>query len=108
MIELLNRLLGRSTSTDVQRQASKDEAKQRLKFLLIHDQVDLTPAQMEAMKAEIVAVIARYVEIDETETEFRLEKEGGHIALVSSVPVRRVVEREGATKSPPLVLPAAT
>jgi septum formation topological specificity factor MinE len=29
------------------RQSSKDEAKQRLKFLLIHDQVDLTPAQLD-------------------------------------------------------------
>ena len=32
--------------------SSKDEAKQRLKAILIHDQVDLTPAQMDLMKAE--------------------------------------------------------
>jgi septum formation topological specificity factor MinE len=28
---------------------SKEEAKSRLKMVLMHDQVDLTPAQMEAM-----------------------------------------------------------
>ncbi len=73
---------------------SKDEAKQRLKFLLIHDQVDLTPGQLEQMKAEILAVIARYVEVDDTDTEFKLERGEGQVALVSSIPVRRVVERE--------------
>ncbi len=72
---------------------SKDEAKQRLKFLLIHDQVDLTPAQLDTMKAEILEVIAKYVEIDVDTTEFKLERAEDSIALVSSVPVRRVVER---------------
>lgn len=70
---------------------SKDEAKHRLKAILLHDQVDLTPAQMEAMKAEIMEVIAKYVEVDsESGVEFRLDKEDGHVALVSNVPVRRV------------------
>jgi len=91
MKELINRFLGRAAP------ASKDEAKQRLKFLLIHDQVDLTPGQLEQMKAEIMEVIGRYVEIDNAEgTDFRLEREDGHVALVSSVPVRRVVQRASA------------
>lgn len=73
---------------------SKDDAKQRLKFLLIHDQVDLTPGQLEQMKAEIMEVIGRYVEIEADHgTEFKLAREDGHVALVSSIPVRRVVER---------------
>lgn len=78
---------------------SKDEAKQRLKFLLIHDQVDLTPAQLETMKSEILEVIARYVEIDVDTTEFKLERAEDCIALVSSVPVRRVVERPPVIRS---------
>ena len=65
MRELLNRLLG-------ERRNSKDEAKQRLKLLLIHDQVDLSQAQLEAMKNEIMEVIGRYVEIDPDSVEFRL------------------------------------
>lgn len=71
-------------------QSSKDDAKQRLKFLLIHDQVDLTPAQLEAMKTEIMEVVGRYVEVDTEGVEFKLSREDGHIALVSSLPVRRV------------------
>ena len=91
MIELLQRIFGRAAAPVAT--TSKDEAKQRLKFLLIHDQVDLSPAQMDAMKAELMAVISKYVEFDETDTEVRLERTDGQIALVSSVPVRRVVER---------------
>lgn len=69
---------------------SKDDAKQRLKLLLIHDQVDLTPGQLDSMKEEIMAVISRYLDVDSDNVELRLNREDGHVALVSSVPVRRV------------------
>lgn len=72
---------------------SKDDAKQRLKVLLIHDQVDLTPAQLDAMKDEIMEVISRYVDVDLENVELRLNREDGQVALVSSIPVRRVNAR---------------
>ena len=75
------------------RPKSKDDAKSRLKLLLIHDQVDLTPAQMERMKSEIIDVISRYVEIDDDNVEFKLNKEEDGVALVSNIPVRRVTAR---------------
>lgn len=91
MREIFKRLFG------VEARPSKDDAKQRLKFLLIHDQVDLTPGQLEQMKAEIMEVISRYVEVeDDHGTEFKLAREDGHVALVSSIPVRRVVERQAS------------
>ena len=85
MKDILNRFF--------KRQSSKEEAKQRLKFQVIHDQVDLTPAQLDQMKDEMLAVITKYVEIDATETELRLERSDDTIALVSSVPVQRVIAR---------------
>ena len=72
---------------------SKDDAKQRLKVLLIHDQVALTPAQMDAMKEEIMQVITKYVEVDSDGVDFRLSREDGSISLVSNVPVRKVTAR---------------
>jgi cell division topological specificity factor len=69
---------------------SKNDAKKRLKFLLIHDQVDLTPGQLENMKTEIMEVVGRYLEIDHDGVEFKLDRDDGSVALVSSVPVRRV------------------
>lgn len=97
MIEFISRMFGRSAPAGAP--GSKDTAKQRLKFLLIHDQVDLTPAQLEQMKAELIKVIAKYVEIDENDSAVRLERSDGHIALVSSIPVRRVVERDIANNT---------
>ncbi len=78
------------------RTRSKDEAKQRLKFLLIHDQVDLTPAQLDSMKSEIMDVIQKYVEIDMESCEFRLDRSEDQIALISSVPVQRVINRSAS------------
>lgn len=72
---------------------SKEDAKARLKILLVHDQVDLTPSQMNAMKAEILEVIARYCEVDREHVDVRLEKADNGINVVSSVPVRRVTSR---------------
>ena len=98
MKDLINRLWNRASAV----QTSKDEAKQRLKFLLIHDQVDLSPAIMEQMKDEILKVIAKYVDFDQKGIDFHLERGDGSIALVSSVPVRKVTERasRGATPAP--------
>lgn len=74
--------------------SSKDEAKQRLKLLLIHDQVDIPQAQLEKMKAEILEVIAKYCEVAKDDAiEFKLNRTDGHVSLVSSVPVRRVTAR---------------
>lgn len=97
MRALLKRLLG-------EKSGSKDEAKQRLKLLLIHDQVDLSAAQMESMKMEILEVIARYVEIDPSSVDFRLHKDNDTVALVSSVPVKRVTERTGGSLGEPAVV----
>lgn len=86
MVRKISRLLGLG-------QGSKEDAKSRLKVLLIHDQVDLTPAQMAQMKQEILEVVAKYVEIDEHNVQFELNKGNTGVSLVSSVPVRRVTER---------------
>lgn len=76
---------------------SKDDAKARLKILLVHDQVDLTPSQMDAMRAEILEVIARYAEIEPTKVDLRLERSDEGVNLVSSVAVRRVNNRSVAS-----------
>ena len=75
---------------------SKEDAKARLKVLLVHDQVDLTPSQLDAMRAEILEVIARYAEVDRDKVDIRLERAHDSVRLTSSVPVRRVTARNGA------------
>lgn len=89
MLELIKRFLGQPSRNG----GSGSDAKQRLKFLLVHDEVDLTPAQLDQMKTEIMEVIAKYVDVDAEGVEFRLDKGEGHIALVSNVPVKRANAR---------------
>jgi cell division topological specificity factor len=72
---------------------SKEDAKARLKVLLVHDQVDMTPSTMDAMKAEILAVIAKYADVDREHVDIRLERADSGVSVVSSVPVRRVTAR---------------
>jgi cell division topological specificity factor len=86
MLELFNKFFAKPTG-------SKEAAKARLQFLLVHDQVDLTPAQIESMKTEIMEVISRYVEVDKSCADFRLKKEAGGVSLVSNIPVTRVTAR---------------
>ncbi len=86
MVLAIQRLLGLE-------RGSKEDAKARLKFLLVHDRVDLTPVQLESIKTEIIEVVSRYVEIDRTAAEFRLEKDRAGVALVSNIPVFRVATR---------------
>jgi cell division topological specificity factor len=78
---------------------SKEDAKSRLKVLLLHDQVDLSPQQMDAMKQEILEVIARYCEIDTQRVDVRLERAEDTVSVVSSVPVRRVTGRAATVSS---------
>ena len=89
-VKRLEKLLG------VGRKPSKDDAKQRLKVLLVHDQVNLTPAQMELMKEELVAVVKKYCEVADEGVVIRLTKADDGISLDSTVPVRRVVAGSAA------------
>ena len=78
------------------RSPSKQDAKKRLKLLLIHDQIDLTPSEMEDMKAEIVDVIRKYLEVDGDRTTFELDRSEEAVQLVSTVPVSRIAKKSAS------------
>jgi len=48
------------------KQTSKDIAKDRLKLVLIHDRANCSTELLEMMKNDILQVIAKYMDIDET------------------------------------------
>ena len=78
---------------------SKEEAKKRLKLLLIHDQIELTPTELDNLKGEILCVIRKYLRVDEQQSHFRLDRAESKVTLVSSIPVSKPEERIGNLSS---------
>lgn len=82
MTNLLSRLFGRA------RKGSGATAKDRLRFVLQHDRINLPPERMEAMKREILAVIVKYLVVDKDRVEIDLEqRDRSHSKLTAEIPV---------------------
>jgi len=79
----LDRLMGRQSAPS---DASGRVAKERLKVVLEYDRARLTPAQLELIRDEIIAVISRYVDVANAEVEVKLEQGG---RLVAEIPIGR-------------------
>jgi cell division topological specificity factor len=87
MTSLLDRVLGRGGP-----KGSGATAKQRLQFTLIHDRINISPERMEMMKQEILAVIAKYVDVEGNGIEVALQKRDRSSMLVAEVPFSKPVE----------------
>jgi cell division topological specificity factor len=70
------------------RKRSADSAKERLQLVLIHDRTDLTPAELTAIKDEILLVISRHVDIDPDAVQIQLEHDGRTQRLLADIPLR--------------------
>ncbi len=62
-------------------------AKERLQLVLVHDRSNLTPAQVSAMKDEILEVIAKYVDFDREAVELDLESDDRQNFLRAEIPI---------------------
>jgi cell division topological specificity factor len=72
------------------RERSSDIARERLLTVLVHDRVKLTPETLEQLKAELSAVIARYVPaVDPSEIEVTLLRGESSDHLKADIPLRR-------------------
>lgn len=81
MTSFLNRLFGRA------KKGSGATAKNRLHFVLQHDRINLPPQRMEEMKREILAVIVKYLVVDQERVEIALEqRDRTHSKLVAEIP----------------------
>jgi len=79
---------------------TKDDAKRRLRLVIASDRIGLSPDKIEKMRAEILEVVARYVEIDLEDMEFNLENDRRNTALIANLPIKRIIEEDQATPSP--------
>ncbi len=86
MPTLFDRLLNRPPK-------SAQQAKERLKLVLIHDRTDLTASMLESMKDEIIQVISRHVEIVAQEVRIEMTQDGRQQRLIADIPLKTVKRR---------------
>lgn len=75
------------------KKTSGQVAKERLKLVLVHDRSGLSPKQLDAMKDELLKVIARYVEIDHEGVEINLASNERENRLQADIPIRAATRR---------------
>ena len=72
---------------------SADSAKERLQLVLIHDRTDLTPAELDSLKDDLIAAISRHVEIDAQSMQIGVEHDGRSQRLVADIPIKSAPRR---------------
>ena len=75
----VDRIMGRTPT-------SANQAKERLKLVLINDRTDLSPQALEGLKNEIMQVISRYIDIDPATVSISMTQEGREQRLVADFP----------------------
>jgi len=88
MLEFLTKLFGKDSG-------SKNIAKERLRLVLVHDRTSISPQLLETLKTELIQVISKHMEIDETTLEVSLDSSGNTVALVANIPVKGMKRAAG-------------
>jgi cell division topological specificity factor len=85
-VDFLRRLFGGSDTTPSSAQA----AKERLRLVLIHDRTDISPQLLENLRVDMITVLTKYMDIDESKIEMDLGQDNNAVALVANIPVLRI------------------
>ena len=77
---------------------SADDAKERLQLVLIHDRTELTPAQLDSLRDDLIATISRHVDIDAQAVQIGMEHDGRSQRLVADIPLKAARRRAKRSK----------
>ncbi|HOG47112.1 MAG TPA: cell division topological specificity factor MinE [Anaerolineae bacterium] len=66
---------------------SKDIAKERLRLVLIHDRADISPVMLQALKADLIAVISEHLDIDQSGIEITITEGREQSRLLATIPI---------------------
>ena len=76
---------------------SKEDAKNRLKLVLIQDRAMLPSGVLENMKDDILKVLSKYVEIEKSKLNIEVcpyDEDPRKIALVANIPILKANRRK--------------
>lgn len=67
---------------------SANQAKERMKLVLIHDRVNMNSNTLDNLKNEIIGVISRHVDIDPEAVHIEMTQEGRQQRLIADIPLK--------------------
>lgn len=82
ILDVISSLFGKNKSSSV--------AKERLQLVLIHDRNDISPEVLNALRTDMIKVIKKYLDIDESGIELDLNREDHSVALLASIPLKNM------------------
>ena len=85
-------------SSKKKEEVSGQTSASRMRLMLTHDRQEVSPGIMEEMKAEIIAVIQKYFDIDPQEAEFIVQASHGtdKSVISSNIPIMKGVRLNNA------------
>ncbi len=75
------------------RKKSANSAKERLQLVLIHDRTDLTPAELESLKDDLIETISRHIAIDPMAVNINMARDGREQRLIADIPLKSATRR---------------
>ncbi len=75
-------------------------ARERLRLVLLSDHLSLAPDVVASLRADLIAVISKYVEVDEANCDVSFEQQDAAVAVLANIPILALRSRPGAGSIP--------
>jgi cell division topological specificity factor len=77
-------------------------ARERLRLVLLSDHLQLAPDVVESLRADLIAVISKYVEVDEENCDVSFEQQDRAVAVLANIPILAMRDRRPPPPDPPV------
>jgi cell division topological specificity factor len=103
MLEFLKRIFNPEPSSVT--------ARERLRLVLLSDHLALAPDVVESLKADLIAVISKYVDVDAAHCDVTFEQQESVVAMLANIPILGMkpparTPRPAAPEPPPMIDPS--
>ena len=87
----MKNLFGKVFANDDMKNTGEKNPADRLRYMLLHDRVDISPQYIAALRKDMLSVIGKYMDVDETSMKLQLcEDENNKVFLVTNIEVTKV------------------
>ena len=105
MFENITKFMKKFSKKSNNNSSSKETAKERLHLVLMQDRANVSADFLDLMRQEIIDVIKKYIEVDESAIDVRLTNKenedgtNGAPALYANIPILNIKEEGKAVKA---------